>query len=347
VNDNCGTSPLYMAILHKAPFKIINCLVEANPSCISTRDRNHGFPLRRAIEHRSSIEIQSCFCTSAEVVLDTDPHVHKTALHEALERGMAKEATVALLLRTAPGIALTRSKSGQTPLILACQEWQKRTKLNYRPDEPHVQQAWRTVEHLIRAAFYGSLNNAYHYPVLHAAVGLQVPSEVVQYAIAQYLDQPSRRDFIGRYPLQLAIENRPPVDFPFLGQSAESYTMTKECAILKLLDTYPEAARSRDCNGRGMLSLAAESNSVSIRVLQQLWSLDTSALDTFDPLHKLYPFQIAAMPKQPLPKLEFQKATREWFEAEELLHLESIFQLLKQVPKLVVQNQYNEQKSSS
>lgn len=150
-------------------------------------------PLRRAIENQSPLAVQACLCTCPLVVLDADIHVHNTALHTALEYGATtlKLATVKLMLRMAPQLAMTVSKSGQTPLTLACQQWQRfRDSLRHRQSiyeeqqlllatgpapvvgannspssaaihalEAHCRRMWLMIITLMKAAFYGVIDD--------------------------------------------------------------------------------------------------------------------------------------------------------------------------------------------
>jgi hypothetical protein len=335
VNDGCGLNPLFVAIRFNADVEVIRCMVEAYPPCTLTRDRGNGLPLRRAIENQSPVEMLACLCTSPEVVLDADAYVHNTALHGALECGTAREATVELLVRSAPEIALTRSKSGQTPLNLASQRWQ-RVRSHRRRDEGHLRHLWRMVQCLMRAAFYGKFqDDQLGAPTLHAALSLQIPLDVVLYAMEACKDETRVKDPQGRYALQLAVENRPPLDYPMSLTMVETYLQQKEVKILKVLEQCPEVASLPNNDGRTALSLAAGATSVSERVLQELWKVDPSALRKLDVFFRLYPFQVAALAKAPLPMITSERAADQWRETEDLLHLSSTYTLLRQAPDLI------------
>jgi ankyrin repeat protein len=335
VNDGCGLNPLFVAIRFNADVEVVRCLVTAYPSCTSTRDRGNGLPLRRAIENQSPVETLACLCTSPEVVLDADAYVHNTALHGALECGTAREATVELMVQTAPEIALTRSKSGQTPLNLASQRWQ-RVRSHRRRDEKHLGHVWRMVQCLMRAAFYGKFQgNILGAPTLHAALSLQMPLDIVLFALECCKDESRVKDPQGRYALQLAIENCLPLDYPISLPMVEAHLTQKEVKILKVLEQCPEVASLPNADGRTALSLAAGANSVSELVLQNLWQVDPTALRRMDSFFRLYPFQVAALAKGPLPMITSERAAEQWREAEDMLHLSSIYTLLRQAPDLI------------
>lgn len=120
---------LFLAISFHASVDVIATLVQACPQATLARVGRSGVggvPLRRALENQSPIAVQALLCTSPEVVLDADARVHNTALHAALESGTPtiKLATLQLLLRMAPKLAVQRNRAGQTPLTLACRRWQ-------------------------------------------------------------------------------------------------------------------------------------------------------------------------------------------------------------------------------
>lgn len=335
VNDGCGLNPLFVAIRFNADVEVIRCLVEAYPPCTLTRDRGNGLPLRRAIENQSPVETLACLCTSPEVVLDADAYVHNTALHGSLECGTAREATVELMVQTAPEIALTRSKSGQTPLNLASQRWQ-RVRSHRRRDEGHLGHVWRMVQCLMRAAFYGKFQgDMLGAPTLHAALSLQMPLDVVLFAMEACKEETRMQDPQGRYALQLAIENRLPLDYPISLTMVETHLAQKELKILKVLKQCPEVASLPNADGRTALSLAAGTNSVSERVLKELWQVAPTALRNIDAVFRLYPFQVAALGKGPLPMITSERAGEQWREAEDMLHLSSIYTLLRQAPDLI------------
>lgn len=334
IMDGCGLNPLFVAIRFNADVSVVRCLVQAYPKCTLTRDRGGGLPLRRAIENQSPIEIQACLCTSPEVVLDADTYIHNTALHGALECGTAREATVELLVRTAPEIALTRAKCGQTPLDFACQRWLRFH--SPRRGEAHVWSLWRMVLCLMRAAFYGpSLENNVDSPILHAAVSLQVPPKVVLHVLHTRRDETRLLDSEGRYPLQLAIQSHPPLDYAMTLVSLERFLEQKEKVILELLEIYPEAASLPNSDGRVALSLAAGESSVSNCVLQALWRVNPTLLRQLDPVTGLYPFQIAALPTAPLPRITSQRSAEQWRQKADGLRLTAVFDLIKQAPDLI------------
>lgn len=369
LNKSCGLNPLFVAIRFNAPVEVIQCLVRANPAALTTRDQGYGLPFHRSIENQSPVSVQKCLANTREIVLDADPLIHNTALHSALDCGSAKETTVDWILQMAPEIATKRNKAGKTPLSLACQKWQRyhhqkqqnqQRRRQRRPDlavtrlrpnrratweQDNLGPSWHMVERLMRAAFYGSRNrekmaginsdnNNNNNPVLHAAVSLFVPQDVVEQAVSAHRHEARVQDSLGRYPLHLSLLHRPPTDCVLPLSSAQTYLDQKEWTILKMLHLFPEAAYIPQ-EGTLPLHLAASSSSVSLEVLKELWSVNPCSLFRRDAKLLLYPFQIAALPKAPLPALTYQKATFEWRQMEDLLQLGAIFELLKQTPQLI------------
>jgi hypothetical protein len=195
---------------------------------------------------------------------------------------------------------------------------------------------WRMVQCLMRAAFYGKFQDErLGAPTLHAALSLQIPLDVVLFAMEACKDETRVKDPQGRYALQLAVENRPPLDYPMSLTMVETYIKQKEIKILKVLERCPEVASLPNADGRTALSLAAGATSVSERVLQELWQVDPPALRKLDAFFRLYPFQVAALVKAPLPMITSERAADQWRETEDLLHLSSIYTLLRQAPDLI------------
>jgi ankyrin repeat protein len=320
--DGNGLNPLFLAIRRNAGVEIIRCLVTASPHSTHTRDRGDGLPLRRAIEMQCSIEILECLCTSKLTVLDADKNIHNTALHGSLECGTAKEDIVRLLIRVAPEVAVARNTVRQTPLSLASQRflglrWNRRSQAS-------VDQLWNIVVILMRAAYYGVPpdDDSLETPTLHAAIGLSQSLEIVTAAFDFYPEQASMRDKHGHYPLWLAIQYSP--------------SSHRRDVILRALGLFPTAAQIPDPNGRFVLTLAAEQG-VDGDILHQLWQAHPDAGKQLDPLHRLFPFQVAALPNAPnFSDLTLRYPNPTTKLQNDLNQLSAIFELLLSDPSLLL-----------
>jgi hypothetical protein len=246
------------------------------------------------MENRSPLNVLECLCTSKLTVLDVD-RVGHTALHADLECGSAREETVRLLTFMAPEVSLVENTCGETPLSLACQRF-----LGMRENRPSQsslevrEKMWNMVTILMRAGYYGTsiiimeeeeeaTTLTTTTPALHAAIALSLPYEIILTTFNYYWEQASIQDTNGNYALSLAIQS----------PSSSPHT-NKRDILLRLLALFPKAAQRTDRNGRTALALAAEGG-VDVDILHQLWGACPDAGKQLDPVHSLYPFQVAAM----------------------------------------------------
>jgi hypothetical protein len=110
--------------------------------------------------------------------------------------------------------------------------------------------------------------------------------------------------------------------------------------VMAILKAFPQAA-SEPCapDERSVLSIAAESKSVSPEVLKELILSRPACLRHKDPVLRLYPFQVAALPKpRSITCPKFRRIRLQWDEPiqqEELLQLTAIFELMVAAPDLL------------
>jgi hypothetical protein len=242
-----------------------------------------------------------------------------TALHGALQCETARECTVRLLTQTAPEVALAKNRYGETPLSLACHRYMRIR--GHRRDRATVNQVWRIVVMLMRAAYYGyDCDNPTKSPALHAALSLHVPLDIVMAALDCFPEQAVMPDRDGRYALWSAIQTpRAPAQ--------------KREIILQTLQLFPDAARHPQKDGRMALSLAADAEGTGGEVLRKLWRANPDAGKQLDPLYKIYPFQVAALPK----KITTDSSKGRGDDEElELNQLSAIFELLLAEPSLLL-----------
>lgn len=321
VMDGSGVNPLFMAIRCNAGPDIVRCLVDACPQ-VTTLHQQDSFclPLRFALECQAPLAVQQLLCTSPDVVLDSDPYVHHTVLHQMLRDGVCiREDTVRLLLRIAPELANAPSKCGSTPTELALE----RFATLRRPTSRTLDRMWRISSLLLRTSHYGSVATAsvpgddddddYESdvtPVLHAvAFRADCPVDVFQYALQQHPEQMRRRDVRGHLPLHLAIQ-RPDRSAHALVRRPVVPIASKNHAILEMLRLHPDCAglpatvmrwdepsQEPRPTSVATLTLAAK-HACSISsdaVWSKLVQLQPTQLRVLDPVEALYPFQVAAV----------------------------------------------------
>lgn len=302
--------------------------MEACPAVVRSRDRGQGLPFRRALENLAPREVLRILAPDAEIVLDAENAVNKTALHVALECQSAREAAVELMLTLAPSLARQKSRSGETPLDLACRRYLSLQVSSVEMSRPQ-RQWWRMVELLLRAAT-GSTS------VVHAAAALSsVPCGIQVAALQRYPLEAQTKDAAGCCPLHLVLKAELE-GLPRMALASVSVVdQVKESKAMVLLDHYPAAARICDQLGQSPLALAAQASGVSLRVLDRIRRIAPETLKAIDPRLGLYPNQVAALPKKRGRWAGTEEAQRERQSAEDALHLGSIYVLLRQAPDLI------------
>jgi hypothetical protein len=143
--------------------------------------------------------------------------------------------------------------------------------------------------------------------VVHAAVWLSsygCPIQVVHYVIQRFPIQVRTRDSSGKLPLQIAVGPA-----PFQESMRRRYLPRGQELLAALLDVYPEAAQIPLCCGnpastsitelenyRYPLMVALHNRHMWTSGVEDLVCSAPAVLLLRDPLTKLYPFQLAAIP---------------------------------------------------
>mmetsp|Transcript_1184 Transcript_1184/g.1431 ORF Transcript_1184/g.1431 Transcript_1184/m.1431 type:complete len:197 (-) Transcript_1184:122-712(-) len=122
--------------------------------------------------------------------------------------------------------------------------------------------------------------------ILHAALATESPIQVFRTIMKYHVGEVNLPNQDGQYPLMLAA-------------TMQKDNKTKE-AILNLLlkEDCTRACEQPDKNGRYTLSVVAESNGISTDVLYRIIYGHPDALRIVDPIHKMYPFLVAALPRK-------------------------------------------------
>ncbi len=147
---------------------------------------------------------------------------------------------------------------------------------------------WEVLIMILRVSVYKTrseaLPNKGTSRILHDLVQTECPRRILRFCIHIYPNQVKEMDEVTK---QL------PIALLLLGPSSSS----KE-AVNLLLDIYPEAAEILDSTGRCLLSLAAENCLLEVDLIEKIYILCPRMLVQPDPTTKLYPFMLAAVPKQ-------------------------------------------------
>lgn len=319
--NGCGVNPLVLAIRKRCASEIILALIEANSDAITSRDRCNGFPLRRAVELSAPMVVLQALLPEASpevIIMDLDSITHDIVLHSALDCGIPDDAVSRLLLEPAPQqAALWKSRHGTTPLAIACRRFLLGT------DRRHA--LWDSVSLFLRAAWYNRIDDSDddedNDPIVHAAVGLGTPVQVIDMAIELHPEQLSQRDQDGAFPLHLLL---------VVVGSSRNDDDERTQLILRMVEAYPPAATTPTRQGQTTLAVAAGARPiVGPQVLQHLVVANPTALRRLDPISGLYPFQIAAL-------FATDEHEKDSSAVAERMQLTAIFTLLVGAPDLVV-----------
>lgn len=334
-NGSCGLIPLFLAIRFDACPEVIALLTEAYPASVGLRDRGGQYAYFRAIENRASLKSQEILVGVTDEVVSHCNAWGDTALHKEFNSKVARSTTVSLALTKAPQIATHLNLSGESPLNLALAAWYRLNARSSRTSS-RVENAWKCLEYVAKAAYYHKCaSDEDGYFTLHAAVGLELPSDIILTCLEKFPSQASRLDSHGRSALQAALD---PIGARHVLRIScvDSYYDLKKRTVQQLLHLDPESVHRRDSKGQSMMTIAAKSTSIPLEVFSELWGQCSDLLRSRDPVTQLYPFQIAALPKKPLPRLKYEGITRSWWAREDELQLDTIFLLLRQAPETLM-----------
>ena len=282
-------TPLYLAAQHNPPVEAIREIINAYPKALTTPSRaNHDLPLHIACRYHVSAEI--------------------------LEE----------LLRVFPVTAVEQTRWGSTPVMAL---WEFRPK-----DGPLDERFWRKINILVSAvarfrddpkfqeqqhamrtkqfqnpeerrrtppstAPAASPNNKAELLMVHAAVSLgamSCPEQVLEHVLHTWPEQIFLRDRWGQLPLHIAVG---PTTWSHT--TRRKYKPRDEKFLFLLLQTYPQASTQRLVDvesGRFPLHSALANRHTWKGGVQELFYAAPRILLVPDPLTKLYPFQLAAVP---------------------------------------------------
>mmetsp|Transcript_18492 Transcript_18492/g.26106 ORF Transcript_18492/g.26106 Transcript_18492/m.26106 type:complete len:560 (-) Transcript_18492:11-1690(-) len=300
VNDTCGYTPLMMAIQYNATIEVFRCLVQANPAVTLKRDECGRLPLRRALEFRcDNPGIIDLLCTSKESVMETDK-IGRNALHLALEWITINPLIIKTLLKQAPQASRIHSPCTGTPLQRAYQRYSRAIRnVEYhgpsasRESIRDMEDWWDVACAILRAATSHkdddkrAFTKEGEWSILHAAIATNSPIQVFKTIMKYNFGEVNFPNQDDQYPLMLAAMMK------------KKDNKTKEAILNLLLDAdCSQACEAPDKDGRYALSMAAESNGISTNVLYRILFGNPTALRIVDPVHKMYPFLIAALPRK-------------------------------------------------
>ena len=278
-------TPLYSACQNNPPFEVIQALVRAYPDALICPTRgNNDLPIHIACRYQLSEQILEEF------------------------------------LRTFPETAVGQTRWGRTPIMAL---WEFRTKSGETDEDPIDDEFWRKVlvilkavrrfrersrchvERPFRSTWSDTMerynpesreDDASERGIVHAAVSLgslSCPTRILERALRNFPHQVFRRDSWDQLPLHIAVG---PTSWN--ASTRRQYRPREHEFIKLLLDAYPEAAREpnhRD-DHRYPLHSAVSNRHTWDGGVECLFRAAPEVVMVLDPVTKLYPFQLAAVP---------------------------------------------------
>lgn len=287
-----------IAIQYSADIEVFRFLVEANPNITLKRDDGR-LPLRRALEFRCNHPgIIDLLCTSEESVMETDK-IGRNALHLGLEWITVVPQMIKTLLKEAPQASRVHSPCTGTPLQMAYQRYARSVRnVEYHGISPNqsslqdMEDWWNVTCAILKAATFVStidkraLTKDGRWSILHSALITNAPTQVLKTILQRHVTEVNLPNQDGRCPLMLAA-------------TLNKNDKVKECVLNMLLDADAAGPASLpDNGGRYALSVAAENNGISTSVRYRIVCAYPEALRVVDPIHSLYPFLVAALPRE-------------------------------------------------
>jgi len=224
----------------------------------------------------------------------------------------------------------------------------------YHLDGP-VGDWWEAMELLLKVAYHGTVEDPLPggkmWRALHAACGLDVPNEVMLFALQIFSRQKFVQDELGRLPLHI-LAGRP----TYIRQPFESERTTP--SFLRLLKSNVRGTKVLDRLGRLPLHIAAASSRTWEDGIKDLVEIEPRALRTRDWKQRMYPFMLAAMKNKnqlmtkrrnraerrarnkfnkwkSLPSEVKETELRDLMQEEEISEVDTVYNLLRAAPDLI------------
>ena len=314
-----GQTPLHVACIRYPPLHAVRALLECAPETSLLQNKDGETALHIA-----------CNCASEEVqleLLDAAPGavvlVDKygdTPLHNAARNGCTLRV-MDKMLQAAPSALAVKNGRGITPFCLLSRSYFEAENLDELQDNEEFSTDWEAALLFLNASAPSPLT-----PLVHAAtMASACPRHLLCMLLKFYPEQALMYDQTGKMPLHYAASIDPikephiwnehedgyrdlpddvePVNFNLERADIEEYVHLQEMVtegsndsvLLSVVHWSPMAARFADSEGRLPLTLALMSNKRWDEGLQHLIWAAPQALETRDPVTRMYPFQLAAI----------------------------------------------------
>ena len=244
-------------------------------------------PLYLACQHNAPVHAIRALLAAHPRAVTTPSRRRDIPLHIACRSGASIKVLEALLEHN-PHTALAETKWGSGALAALCESFrhQRDVDMEFRTQKVLV---------LLRAA--AKAKHCYtddgEQLLVHAAVSLGsrgCPDSVLNLVLREFPHQLFLYDRMGRLPLHLVI--RPT---SWSKQLRRRYKPRERHAMVQLLQRHPDAARVKFGN-RFPLHIAVSNGHQWDEGVRELFRAYPQAIGSPDPVSKLWPFQLAAIP---------------------------------------------------
>jgi hypothetical protein len=242
------------------PLNVVETVIAANPSALLSQSSNGGLtPLMIACGRNASRRVVRLLISKDRKALDLRDSSGYAAVHWACRENASHEVMKQVLWNDpdqawrvvqkpvvvgAPYIAQHHvGGMSQSPLEIL---YQSNASVTGESSSEWDRNQWKKLTYLLWARHYGSINarSEHSFSVLHAALALKCPTEVVDTAIRlNCRDVAGIRDVHGNLPLHYAVQS----------------FMVTGAHISQLIAAFPHAAMSKDGKGRLPLHEALKS----------------------------------------------------------------------------------------
>jgi ankyrin repeat protein len=251
---------LHLVVGLHPPLNVVEAIITANPSALSSQSTNGGLtPLMIACGRNASRRVVRLLISKDRKALDLRDASGYAAIHWACRENASHEVMKQVLLNepgqawrmvqkpavlSAPHIAQHHvGGMGMSPLDIL---YQINSSSSGQSSSEWDRNQWKKLTYLLWVRHYGSMNarSEHSYSVLHAALALKCPADVVDTAIRLHCrDVAGIRDVHGNLPLHYAVQ---------------SWTVTG-AHISQIISAFPHAAMAKDGKGRLPLHEALKS----------------------------------------------------------------------------------------
>lgn len=316
-----GQTALHAACIRYPPLHAVQALIQCAPAATMLQNRDGETALHIACNCASE-EVQLEILHAAPGAVELADKYGDTPLHNAARNGGTLRV-LEKMLRAAPAVVSVKNCRGITPFCLLSRSYFEAETMDELEENEEYSSDWEAALLFLNAAAPSPAT-----PLVHAAAMTSAcPRHLLLMLLKFYPEQALMYDESGKIPLHYAASTNPiqephvwdehedgyrdlpPPDdsdmanFNLQRGDLEDYVHLQELVtddanhsvLLSVVHWNPRAARCADADGRLPLTLALMSNKTWDDGLQHLIWAAPQALETRDPVTRMYPFQLAAL----------------------------------------------------